>query len=495
MASASSKGLVASIGERHLSGRTGRPLLLGILALGAANFLWQLGSSSLFIDEVLSWRAAVLALHALYENVRGGEISPPGYYFLLHEWMYHTGSQQEWVMRLPSVLAGIALVAAIYWLATLVADRATALLAALGAALSPLVLGFAQESRAYIFAVLLVTVSVAALLEGRRRPAGRARTLWLVAAGAGAIAGFWMHYTADLVLAPVLVWFAWRPGASARGRILLLAVCAAADAILAPLLIYQLGQGHEAGIAASATLTFPHVTAVIGAPFAGRLATVVGWVAIGEAVVLIAVLAGVLRALRRDGHALLSWPILPAAVIPIVVLLAVTIFSSAPVLLTRYAAVAAPFMLILIAFAIVHEHRAIALPLAAAALIACVGETALTHSRSGFYPDTRAGLVRIERGLKPSDFIFVAGYPALPATLDYYLRRDEIGLPIVYPYQVALVLPAVIRAHRRIWFFSSGENLSVAVVQHALASLGYRASQLDHHPGSPPLSLVLAVPR
>ncbi|MGI8903589.1 MAG: glycosyltransferase family 39 protein [Solirubrobacteraceae bacterium] len=474
--------------------RVGWPLLVSVLVLAAVNFLWQLGSSSLFEDEVLSWHPAVLSLHGLYENIKAGELAPPGYYFLLHEWIGQVHSQREWVMRLPSVLAGVALVAAVYWLATLVADRGTALLAAFGAALSPMVLGFAQEARAYIFAVLLVTVGVAALLEARRRSGGWPRMLWLIAAAAASVGAFWMHYTADLVLAPALIWFVWRPGASTRGRIVLPAVCAVADLVLAPLLVHQLGRGNQAGIAASATLTFDHAAAVIAAPFSGRVISVSAWVLIGALVVLVTLAISALR-VRSPRFRLLGEIVLPAAVIPIVALFAITIFSSSPVLLARYASVAAPFLLILIAFAILHESRLVGVPVAIAALIAGIGETAHTHSDSGAYPNTRAAIANIAAKGHPGDFILAGGYPALPGALDYYLGRDELGLPVIYPNRTSTLLPALVHGHHRMWLLSSAQNLPAHAIAHTLGSLGYRASELDHYPGSPPLGLVLAVPR
>ncbi len=94
-----------------------------ILIVGAVNFMWQLGSSSFYVDETLSVEHALPSLHKLEAVVRMTESTPWAYFVGLHEWIYRTGSQSEWVLRLPSALAGIALVGAVYWLARLLAGE------------------------------------------------------------------------------------------------------------------------------------------------------------------------------------------------------------------------------------------------------------------------------------------------------------------------------------------------------------------------------------
>ncbi len=468
--------------------------LVGVLVLAAASFAWQLGSSSLFEDEVFSWHPAILSLHGLYQGVHDADISPPGYDVLLHEWIYHGGSQLEWVMRFPSVLAGIALVAAVYWLASLVADRGTAGLASLGAAISPLVLGFAQEARAYIFAMLFVTLGAAAVIEARRREQGRARILWLLAAGLATVGAFWTHYTANLVLVPVLAWFAWRPGASTQGRVALPLVCVLAEVPLAPLLAYQLGQGHEAGIATSADLSLAHDLRVLGTPFDGRFDHTIPWTIVGAVIVSFTLIAAVV-ALRKRGSPLMREVILPAAVTPLAAVFLATI-ASKPVLLSRYTAVAAPFLLILIAFVIARGARPVAIAIGVGALVAAIGGSALTHSRSGFYADVRGAMAHIKSEWQPRDVIFVSGYPALPGVLGYYLKRGLAAAPIVNPNQAGALLPGVIHARRRVWLFGSSEYTpGIRVVRTALAPIEYRPVELDRYPGATPLSLVLAVPR
>src|SRR5215207_3111076 len=131
-------------------------------------FALQLGSSSLFIDEVYSWRASRGSLGDLADALRYTEVTPPLYYLLLHAWMQIAGGDSETLLRLPSVVAGVGLVAAVYWLGSVVAGRKAGLIAAGLTSISPLVLLYAQQVRAYVWVMLAVTIAVAAAVHAGR---------------------------------------------------------------------------------------------------------------------------------------------------------------------------------------------------------------------------------------------------------------------------------------------------------------------------------------
>ena len=110
-----------------------RPLgpYAAVMALGALIILAGLGHSSLFIDETFSWNASNNGIQGIVDAVQQAEVTPPLYYVILHGWIGLTGAESEWALRLPSALAGIALIGAVAWLATLVADRRAGILAGL----------------------------------------------------------------------------------------------------------------------------------------------------------------------------------------------------------------------------------------------------------------------------------------------------------------------------------------------------------------------------
>ncbi len=162
------------------------------------------------------------------------------------------------------------LVAAVYWLTSLVSERrATALFAAALAACCPFVLEFAQRAQGYEFVALAVTVAVAAAVQAERRHSTR----WFAVALITAIIALCVHYTAVLVLAPLCVWTATRPAFTLRAKVLSVGMCTAVGIALIPLLIRQ----HDAfptrsGVGASGNVTVTNVLKmIIDLPFTGRV--------------------------------------------------------------------------------------------------------------------------------------------------------------------------------------------------------------------------------
>lgn len=78
----------------------------------------------------------------------------------------------------------------------------------------------------------------------------------------------WLHYTAALVVVPLLIAIIASPaGARARAAV---GVIVTSGLALLPLMIDQLGRGHEEGVAAQARLNAANLIEVLGAPFYGR---------------------------------------------------------------------------------------------------------------------------------------------------------------------------------------------------------------------------------
>ena len=131
-----------------------RVILIVILIVTAGLRFTKLSFQSLRNDEHFSRHAA--AFDSLSEVIlRGGIMDkhPPGHVLLLHFWIRLFG-ESEWSVRVPSVLAGIATVYALYRLGrTLVSERVGIVAAGL-CAMSQMPVYFSQEARAYVFLLL-----------------------------------------------------------------------------------------------------------------------------------------------------------------------------------------------------------------------------------------------------------------------------------------------------------------------------------------------------
>jgi len=128
---------------------------------------------------------------AIYEN------TPPLYYLLLTP--LPLGS--EWWIRVPSLIAGIALVPILYAVVRPALGRGVSLLAALGLAISPYAVAESNFGRAFMLADLwLLACFWAAIRLGE----GRSEQWWWVY-GLSAVAAIYSEYNAALTLIPLLI--------------------------------------------------------------------------------------------------------------------------------------------------------------------------------------------------------------------------------------------------------------------------------------------------
>jgi uncharacterized membrane protein len=340
------------------------------LALGAVNFAVQLGTRPLAGQERLSISQAAIPLRDVVSTLKVGELSPPAYFFGLHEWYFRIGHGAA-TLRFPSLLAGLLLIAATYWLGLRVAGELAASVAALLTAASPLVLEFAQLARPPIFAMLAATVAVAAALEADRSAGVTARR-WIAASTLAGILAIATDYSAAFVVAPLALWLGLRRPLPRAARIGALAVVVYVGWLLALLASEQLERHNP--LALPSSLTGSHFLRVLGNPFDGSFASLTGWTAAGAALLLVGV--GTCLALGPPRRRLVACLALGAAA-------AVTLITLAggSALNTRYTAVAAPLALVAIAAAAANTRRTGAL-LAAAAIACAAGGSALAHSKT-----------------------------------------------------------------------------------------------------------------
>ena len=139
----------------------------------------------------------------MLERVYDNESTPPLYYVVAWAWakVFGTG---EVDLRSLSALAGTAFVGVAYLTARkLVSERAGLIVAGL-AAVSPLLVYYSQEARAYPLLMLFAALSLLAFAYAREEPTGRALAGWALAS-ALALA---THYYAVFLVVFEAVWLA-----------------------------------------------------------------------------------------------------------------------------------------------------------------------------------------------------------------------------------------------------------------------------------------------
>jgi mannosyltransferase len=474
-------------------GDAGRVALVwggAVLVLAAVNFLVGLGASSLYIDEGLSWSAASAPLGAVTDHVAAVEITPPLHYLGLHEVL--RVSDSEVAMRLPSALAGIGLVAAVLGVGTRAAGRTAGRASATLAAVSPLILDYSQQARAYVFAALGVTLAAGAMLEAERRGRGsRGRRAWLGAAAAASVLAVWTHYTAALAILPLLASSAYRHGITRREALAVGGATGLGWLALAPLLLDQLDNGTEQGVAVLGALTVANVLEALGAPFdssyGGYRLTFL--TAVGAALMAGAVTAAATG--RPRTPPLVRTLILPAAGVPVVAALVVTMLGP-DVLVTRYLLVAVPFMLVLVGALIASLPRRAAYPTAGLALACAIAGSVAGHTSGGHWLDWRAATEVVRKEARTGDAV-VLEYPPSGAVFNYYRTRAQLMWLQILPADDPRLRAVFAQRRRRLWLVNE-PAIDPATVRKRLSRAGYGAQAIRRFEANEPLGVTLAVP-
>jgi 4-amino-4-deoxy-L-arabinose transferase-like glycosyltransferase len=193
-----------------LAASVGTVTLLG-LAIRVANF-----DQSLFGDELSTYwivhdRSLGHVLSIVHSN---DEITPP-LSFILGWLTLKLGGSPEWV-RLPSLIAGTATIPLVYLIGVRTVGRFAGLVAAAVMALSPFMIYYSDEARAYALMMALVAGSTLALLAAIRT----GRTRWWVVYAVCSCGALYSHYTAVFPLAGQALWVLWKQRQALRACVL-----------------------------------------------------------------------------------------------------------------------------------------------------------------------------------------------------------------------------------------------------------------------------------
>jgi 4-amino-4-deoxy-L-arabinose transferase-like glycosyltransferase len=206
-------------------------LVLGVVTvIGAALRLPFLSLQSLWYDETFT--LAVVrqdSLAKLWDQVRLTESTPPLYYALTWVWERLIGSSSDAAMRAPGAIAGVLCVPAAYLALRRFTGERVALGAAALTAVSPVLVSYSLNARAYPLVVLLGCLSIWAVGEALERRTGRWLPIWALLAAAC----LWTHYYAAFLVAAELGVLLWRlPGL----RLRVAGAAVGVGALFAPLL-------------------------------------------------------------------------------------------------------------------------------------------------------------------------------------------------------------------------------------------------------------------
>jgi 4-amino-4-deoxy-L-arabinose transferase-like glycosyltransferase len=158
------------VDPRALVRRQDVALVAGLTLAGLV--LRLLSSRGIWLDEATSVWQARMSLGDLLHTLRTTDVHPPLHHLVLWATV-RIGGTGELAVRLPSLLAAVALIPLLYAAGRDLYDRRAGLAAATLATVAPFTVWYAQEARMYalfmLFALLSVWMQARALRDGRRR--------------------------------------------------------------------------------------------------------------------------------------------------------------------------------------------------------------------------------------------------------------------------------------------------------------------------------------
>jgi 4-amino-4-deoxy-L-arabinose transferase-like glycosyltransferase len=215
---ASGHELGARARARRWAGEPATLAVIGLTVLGGVLRV-VVARQSVFADELSTYWISVThglggVLKLLYSSgrIQHAEITPP--LSFVASWLTTRAGSSPELLRLPALLAGTATIPLVYAVGLRTVGRRAGVVAAALTTLSPFMIYYSAEARAYGLLMFLVLGSTMAMLlavdTGRRR-------YWILYALCSA-AAFYTHYTCVFVLGAQLLWLLWtQPGLRRQG--------------------------------------------------------------------------------------------------------------------------------------------------------------------------------------------------------------------------------------------------------------------------------------
>jgi mannosyltransferase len=397
------------------SARTAAFAVAAITALGLAVRLAI--PRGLWLDEAISVHQAHLGLPELIQNLAQTDRHPPLHALILWADMHVFGSS-DFAVRLPSVVAGMLVVPALYWLGHELYDRRTGLASALLGTVAPLLVWYSQEARDYAVVTLFAVLTVLGCARVLRR--GEVADWILYTVSAALLV--WSHWFGGLIVvvteAALLGMVMRRRGARVWLGIRWAASTLVLAALLAPLAVLAADRLHTPGTgggfngpgAGGTGVSFYTVTSNLSWLFGGFHPE---WVSVViSALWPLAMLASLLVVgvrLRRPTVLLLA-----CALGPIVALLVIGIFNPG-VFDVRYFIASAPLFVVLAGR--IGALKPVALAATFVVLAVALSNQQLDPTNPRRY-DYREALATLQHRLGPRDVLLYE-----PAELRYVLER------------------------------------------------------------------------
>lgn len=132
--------------------------LIILTIIGFILRFYNLGFNSLWLDEAATHSFAIMSIPDIWKATAGGEFNPPLFYWIEHL-MLMIGNN-EVILRFIPTLLGVLTIPIIYFVGKEFMDRNVGIIAAAAIAVSPFLIFYSQEARAYSMMLFFVALSM-----------------------------------------------------------------------------------------------------------------------------------------------------------------------------------------------------------------------------------------------------------------------------------------------------------------------------------------------
>jgi uncharacterized membrane protein len=404
-----------------------------ILILAAVLRLRGLGHDSLWSDEMVSVSLARMPVTEMIRRNVDLQTNPPLFELILHGWIKLLGDSEVAVRALPALL-GIAGVFVAYVLVRRLIGWRAGLAAMLLAAVSPVLVEYAQECRAYTLSIFLGLLSCDLFVRLLRRPNQRLQVAYVLVSALALYAHLFAAFT---LLAQHLAYLLQlrrrRDRLPLRPRAWLMSNVAIAClfAPFAATVIHWARNVSGQFPVKSVTLDDVARSYWIYGGSTGLFILIIALVAFG--------VAHLRRTRRRTGLALLLGLMLLPVVMPVIIAM-----LSRPVYMPRYGMMASVALCALAGAGAVALPRVLGVAMLAAIVVISPFATAADISKA----DWREAGDFLTRNMRPNDLAVVSA-SASKRLFNYYVDRDDVVLRPVDTPTLPVTLP--LERGKRVW--------------------------------------------
>jgi mannosyltransferase len=175
-------------------------LLICLTLIGAILRFYNLGYNSIWLDEASTLNFAIKSIPDIWQATTAGEFNPPLFYWTEHIMLIFGNS--EVVLRFIPALLGVLTIPLIYLVGKEFMDRNIGIIAAAAFALSPFLVFYSQDARAYSMMLFFVTFSMVFYLRALKTNDIRNWALF----GILSALAFWSHFYALVIIGALILY-------------------------------------------------------------------------------------------------------------------------------------------------------------------------------------------------------------------------------------------------------------------------------------------------